>query len=107
MVETRIGRQTPTVSFTLPYMHTKGQDAIDLYKKTGKQEMEWQKLLLFDILAENDDGLFTHTKYGYSIPRRNGKNEIVVIREMYGLSKGEKNFIRHIERLPAMRHGNV
>lgn len=43
-----------------------------------------------DILAYNEDGLWVHTKFGYSVPRRNGKNEIVAIREMYGLKNGEK-----------------
>ena len=33
---------------------------------------------------------WVHTKFGYSVPRRNGKNEIVAIREMYGLKNGEK-----------------
>jgi hypothetical protein len=41
-------------------------------------------------MAINDDGLWTHTKYGYSVPRRNGKNEIVAMRELYGLLNGEK-----------------
>lgn len=35
-------------------------------------------------------GVWVHTKFGYSVPRRNGKNEIVAIREMYGLKKGER-----------------
>ena len=51
---------------------------------------QWQELLLYDILAENDDGLWVHTKFGYSVPRRNGKNEIVAIRELYGLFHGER-----------------
>ena len=41
-------------------------------------------------MAVNNDGLWTHTKFGYSIPRRNGKNEVVVIRELYALMKGEQ-----------------
>ena len=54
----------------------------------GKTAQEWQELLLFDILATNEENLWTHTKFGYSVPRRNGKNEIVAMREMYGLVKG-------------------
>ena len=30
-----------------------------------------------------------HTKFGYSVPRRNGKNEVVAMRELYGLVMGE------------------
>ena len=42
------------------------------------------------MLAINEDWLWTHTKVGYSLPRRNGKNEVVLQREFYGLVKGEK-----------------
>lgn len=90
MDEPRRGRQTPTKSVVLPYAQTHGQDAIDLYHSTGRTAQEWQEIQLYDILAFQDDGLWVHTKYGYSVPRRNGKNEIVAIREMYGLTNGER-----------------
>lgn len=89
MAEPRRGRQTPTQSVVIPYTDTKGGEAIDLYNSTGRQAQEWQELLIADILAFNKEGLWIHTKYGYAVPRRNGKNEIVAIREMYGLKKGE------------------
>ena len=90
MGEVRKGRQTPTQSVTLPYSSTHGAEVIEIYNSTGRTAQEWQELLLSDILAVNEEGLWVHTKFGYSVPRRNGKNEIVAIREMYGLKKGEK-----------------
>lgn len=90
MAEARKGRQTPTQSIVLPYEETKGKEAIDLYNSSGRTAQEWQELLIYDILAVNEEGLWTHTKFGYSVPRRNGKNEIVVIREIWGLKNGEK-----------------
>lgn len=89
MGEKRIGSQTPTRSFVLPYEQSSGNEAIDLYSKTGRTAQPWQELLIYDLLATNDDGLWVHTKYGYSVPRRNGKNEVVAIRELYGLQNGE------------------
>ena len=83
--EVRRGRQTPTASVVLPYSETKGQQAVELYNSTGRTAQEWQELLVYDILAVNEEGLWTHTKVGYSVPRRNGKNEVVAIREMFGL----------------------
>lgn len=83
------GRQTPTRSVTLPYAQTHGRDAVDLYNSTGRTAQEWQKLLIYDICAVNDVGLWVHTKFGYSVPRRNGKNEIVAMRELLGLRRGE------------------
>lgn len=90
MANQRKGRQTPTQSVVLPYYMTKGQEATAIYNETGRTAQEWQELLISDILAVNDNGLWVHTKFGYSIPRRNGKNEIVAIREMYGLITGER-----------------
>lgn len=89
MAEQRKGRQIPTQSVVLPYTETYGAEAIALYNSTGRTAQEWQELLLADILAVNEGGLWVHTRFGYSVPRRNGKNEIVAIREMYGLQKGE------------------
>lgn len=89
MKEPRKGRQTPTKSIVLPYTETKGKDAIDLYNSSGRTAQEWQELLIYDILAINKDSLWVHTKFGEEIPRRNGKNEVVVIRELFGLVNGE------------------
>lgn len=86
----KIGRQTPTTSVILPYKKTKGRKAIDLYERSKRKAQQWQKILVNCILAFNDEGLWTHTKFGYSLPRRNGKNEVVLIRELYGLFNGEE-----------------
>lgn len=88
-MEVRYGRQTPTQSLILSYTTTEGQEAIDLYNSTGRTAQPWQELMLFDIMATNEEGLYVHTKFGYSVPRRNGKNEIAAMRELYGLQKGE------------------
>ena len=80
----------PTESFALPYSETLGLEAAKLYNTTGKTAQEWQELILCDMMAVNEEGLWTHTKYGYSVPRRNGKNEVVVMRELYGLTNGEE-----------------
>jgi phage terminase large subunit-like protein len=86
----RIGRQTPTESFVLPYQKTDGEEAISDYEKSGREAMEWQKLLVYDILAREDSCEWTHMKYGVAVPRQNGKNEVAAIREIYGLLHGEQ-----------------
>ena len=88
--EKRKGRQTPTESVVLPYTQTHGADAVELYNKSGRTAQDWQELLQYDILAVNDEGLWVHTKVGYSVPRRNGKNEIIAMREIWGLQNNEK-----------------
>lgn len=50
----------------------------------------WQKLIVYDLLAVNDQDLYTHMLFGLTVPRQNGKNEILIVRELYGLKKGER-----------------
>lgn len=88
-MEVRKGRQTPTTSVVLPYEKTLGEEAVTLYESTGRKAQEWQQLLVYDIMARTDDNLWTHSRFGYSVPRRNGKNEVIAIREMWGLMHGE------------------
>ena len=90
MAEPRYGRQTPTQSVVIPYSKTHGQEAIDLYNKTGRKAFPWQELLAYDILAENEEGLWIHTKFGLAVSRRNGKNEVVIMIELYALKHGLK-----------------
>ena len=88
-MEARKGRQTPTTSVVLPYKQTLGDEAVRLYEQTKRKCQEWQQMLLYDIMARNPDKLWTHARFGYAVPRRNGKNEVVAIREMWGLTEGE------------------
>ena len=65
----RLGSQTPTRSVILPYENTHGKEAIDIYEKSGRTAQDWQKLLIYDMLAYNEDELWVHTKFGYSVQR--------------------------------------
>lgn len=86
----RVGRQEPTVSVILPYEDTKGPEAIELYNKSEKDALEWQTALTYDIMAVDGDGLWVHQKFGYSVPRRNGKSEMALARCIWGLKNGER-----------------
>lgn len=87
---TKLGNQVPTKSVLLPSKNSLYQEAVTLYEKSGRKAQEWQKALMKAVMGLNKDGLWTHTKFGYSLPRRNGKNEIVAIRELWALSVGER-----------------
>lgn len=90
MNEIRLGRQTPTISIRLPYTESLGTEAVDLYNRSGRTAQDWQALMLEDIMAVNADGLWTHMKFGWSIPRRNGKSELLIMRAIWGLLHGER-----------------
>ena len=89
-MEKRYGAQDPTIKIFDEYSETKGDEAIEFYQSTGRTAQPWQVKLTNDILAINEDGLWTHPKVGYSIPRRNGKGEILTIIELYALKAGLK-----------------
>ena len=74
----------------MPYEQTKGDEAIAMYNKSGRTAQEWQELMLYDIMAVDDEGLWKHMKFGWSIPRRNGKSELLIMRAIYGLQNGER-----------------
>ena len=86
---TRIGSQFPTQTYVLPFERSHGEEAVALYEESGRKAFDWQKLQIENILAVNEDGLWTHQKYGYEVPRQNGKGEILAMRELYGLTIGE------------------
>ena len=90
MADNRIGSQTPTQSIILSYETSKGEEAVELYEESGRTAYDWQRLLVENIMAQNDDGLWTHQRFGYEVPRQNGKGEILAIREIWGLMNGEK-----------------
>lgn len=85
MSEVRLGKQTPTICIRLPYTESLGTEAVDLYNKSDRTAQDWQALMLEDIMAVNDSGLWIHMKYGWSIPRRNGKSEILIMRAIWDL----------------------
>lgn len=86
----RVGNQTPTVSVVLPYTETRGQEAVDLYNQSENTMMEWQVALMYDIMAVDSEGLWIHQKFGYSVPRRNGKSEMALARCLWGLRNRDR-----------------
>src|SRR5690625_5260133 len=86
----KIGSQEPSKSVILPYNFSQGDEAVKLYEESKRTAFDWQYFLVDSILAVNDEGLWTHMTFGFSVPRQNGKNEVIAIRELYGLKKDEK-----------------
>src|SRR5699024_7583575 len=86
----RIGEQTPTRSLILPYDESLVPDSIKLYEKSGRKAFDWKKFIVDEIMARNKNVLWVQMNFGYTVPRQNGKNEIVAIRELYGLENDER-----------------
>lgn len=101
-MEKRTGEKDPSTAFVLPYTETKATEAVNLYEISGQKVLEWQQGILFDLMAVNDSGLWTHMTYGFAAPRQNGKGEILIVRELRGLAYGEK--IIHTAHLGTTAH---
>ena len=90
MARKKYGNQIPTQSVILPYVKKRSlsKEAIEIYEKTGLSSYIWQKKLLEAMMAVDKNGLWVHQKFGYSIPRRNGKSELLYMLELWGLHQG-------------------
>lgn len=58
---------------------------LELVDEYGQKLLPWQKYVLKRWLAEDRDGNFVNLNCGLSVPRQNGKTEIIVNRIIYGI----------------------
>ncbi len=88
-----IGNQTPRIKIEPDRIATNGDGAILLYEKYGNTLDEWQKNILKCWLGTDQNGKYTMTSGGLSVSRQNGKNCILLARELYGLVVGGEKII--------------
>jgi phage terminase large subunit-like protein len=82
------GSQNPTWSTIVPFDWTDVDDAVFLAKGYGLQADPWQKEVLQIMLACNgsrEKPKWASRQVCVSVPRQNGKNGAVEIRELFGL----------------------
>lgn len=58
---------------------------LELLDEYGIRLLPWQRLVLKRWLAEDENGNFVNLRCGLSVPRQNGKTEIIVARAIYGI----------------------
>jgi hypothetical protein len=66
-------------------LYSDGDDACDLVASFNLVCDKWQHDVVEAWLKRSQDDKFVATQCGLSVPRQNGKNEILIVREMYGL----------------------
>ena len=85
------GEQTPTFHYAEDYNKTEGSYAADLSASYDLVPHRWQRDVLDDWLAVDDDGTLIHSYCVLEVPRQNGKTGVSDPRETWGLVKrGEK-----------------
>ena len=80
-----LGRQTPTYSWCASYTRTEGPLASKLADAYGMPPHPWQRTLLDDWLALDDDGHLLNSLCVLPVPRQNGKTGVCDPRETWGL----------------------
>lgn len=88
-----LGVQTPRIRVapSETYLDTFGPEAVAFAAKYGLVADPWQALILDDWLAFRLDGKWACSRCGLSVPRQNGKNGVIEVRELFGMVElGEK-----------------
>lgn len=85
------GNQEPRIRIAEDYEFSYGGDAGELADAYGLTPDPWQQTVLDDWLAVDEDGKYVHDTCGLSVPRQNGKNGVLEVRELYGMTvEGER-----------------
>lgn len=85
------GVQTPRVEVSCNQVGNYADEAIFLVSSYGLTPDPWQEHVLRQWLAYRADGKWAHSRVALSVPRQNGKNALIEIRELFGMvGLGEK-----------------
>jgi len=79
------GSQEPRVQIEPSRTSTDGEDAALLMSAYGCELDEWQQTVINCWLGKDENGKYSVTSAGLSLPRQNGKNVCLECREFFGL----------------------
>lgn len=86
-----LGKQTPRVALVPEAAWSEADDAAFLASSYGLTPDPWQFTVLEGWMGRRADGRWAAGRCGLAVPRQNGKNGIIEIRELYGMvALGEK-----------------
>jgi hypothetical protein len=104
LAEALSGAQAPTFHLAPAAAHGfEADDAIELASRYGLVPDEWQALVLRDWLGVRDDGRWAATRCGLAVPRQNGKNGILEMRELYGMVLRGESFLHTAHEVKTAR----
>lgn len=85
------GAQEPRIKLAPSYVTTDGPDAAYLSSQYGLTPDPWQADVLDSWLGRDKHDIYTASRCGLMVPRQNGKNGVLEMRELYGAAVlGEK-----------------
>lgn len=83
--------------------YTDGDDAAELVAAYGYALDPWQRLVTGAWLGRDSSDMFTATSCGLSVPRQNGKNALLEVRELYGLVCNGERFLHTAHEVKTAR----
>ncbi|MCZ1070811.1 hypothetical protein [Rhodococcus sp. A5(2022)] len=86
-----LGSQNPRVALAPKSASSDAPDAVFLASSYGLVPDEWQETVLEGWLGLRADGRWSAARCGLAVPRQNGKNGVLEVRELFGMvARGEK-----------------
>lgn len=82
----KYGNQEPRIKLVPDYFMTDGEDAAELVKAYGYDLDPWQREICKSWFGRDEFYNYSATSCGLSVPRQNGKNALLEVRELYGLA---------------------
>ncbi|NKS66768.1 hypothetical protein GS461_13400 [Rhodococcus hoagii] len=79
------GDQQPRLLVKPEYAGTFGPEAAQFAARYGLVLDPWQRLVLDDWLGFRLDMKWSSSRCGLSVPRQNGKNGVLEVRELFGM----------------------
>lgn len=98
------GKQTPRIELRPdPELWSHADDAAFLASSYGLSPDPWQHLVLDAWLAELVDGRWASGRCGLAVPRQNGKNGVIEVRELYGMVALGERFLHTAHEVKTAR----
>jgi phage terminase large subunit-like protein len=86
-----VGNSVPSLAVVPEFVGSQAKDAGWFASQYGLTPDGWQQAVLESWLAESSAGRWAAARCGLAVPRQNGKNALLEIRELYGMIElGEK-----------------
>lgn len=103
MQSKRYGEQKPRIQLEPLSSYTDGADAADLAAAYGLDLFPWQRTVIDAWLGRDEVDKYTATSCGLAVPRQNGKNALLEVRELYGLTCNEEKILHTAHQVKTVK----
>ncbi|MQB02008.1 MAG: hypothetical protein GEU78_17390 [Actinobacteria bacterium] len=98
-----VQRRLPRVRVAPRAAESEGEDACFLASSYGLTPDDWQEDALDDWMGRRQDGRWAAATCGLAVPRQNGKNVTIEVRELYGMAVLGESFLHTAHEVKTAR----